>query len=392
MRTNRLYFNEELDALQQDHRLRSLLPVDSAQSSSITLQGQKVLLFCSNNYLGLADHPLLKKAAISAVETWGTGAGASRLISGNFRLYELLEEKLARLKSTASALVFNSGFTANLGTLGAIVKKGDLILADRLNHASLIDGCRFSEGTLRVYRHKDMEQLEKWLAMRKNNQNAFIVTDGVFSMDGDITPLPEIVMLSEKYDATIYLDDAHGTGVLGEHGGGTLDHFNLTSPRLIQMGTFSKALGGFGGFIAGPKTLIDFLINKARAFIYTTALPPSVVATGLAALDLIEKKPSLREKLWKNRDYFYEKVQALGFDTFESETPILPIRIGNSEEALAFSKQLLAHQIYVQAIRPPTVPEGTARLRVTIMATHTFEEIDTLLAHLEQCGKNLHII
>lgn len=386
------HLSKQIEQLQQEYRLRSLLQVDSEQSTSITLDGKKTLLFCSNNYLGLANNPVLKKAAISAIETWGVGAGASRLISGNLSLFRSLEKKLAQLKHTESALVFNSGYTTNLGALSAIIRKGDLVLADRLNHASLIEGCRLSEGTFRVYRHKDMDQLQKLLANRKRHQHAWIVTDGVFSMDGDIAPLPEIVKLAERYDAMIYLDDAHGTGVLGPHGGGTADHFQLTSPRLIHMGTFSKALGGFGGFIAGSTTLIDFLINKARAFIFTTGLPPSILATAIAAIALIEKKPQLRKQLWKNRTFLFERVQALGFDTFESETPILPIRIGSSEKAVAFSKQLLESQIYVPAIRPPTVPEGNARLRVTVMATHTKAEMNILLKHLEQSGKALHII
>jgi len=383
---------DELARLQKQHRLRTLRRVASPTSTTIELEGKKVLLFCSNNYLGLANHPLLKKAAISAVETWGVGSGASRLISGSLHLNQKLEEKLAQLKCTEAALVFNSGYTTNLGVLSAIIQKGDLILADRLNHASLIDGCRLSRGTFRVYRHKDMAQLEKLLKQRKTSQQTFIVTDGLFSMDGDIAPLPELVDLAERYDATIYLDDAHATGVLGEHGGGSLDHFQVASPRIIQMGTLSKALGGLGGFICGRRSLIDYLVNKARPFIYTTALPPSVLATGLAALDLIEKEPQIREQLWKNRAYFHKKLRALGFDTFESETPIIPIRVGESDKALAFSEYLLDHGLFVQAIRPPTVPEGTARLRVTLMATHSLEEMDTLLTQLEAGGKALGVL
>ncbi len=383
---------DELAWLKAEHHLRTLRRVSSPTSTTIELEGKKVLLFCSNNYLGLANHPLLKKAAISAVETWGVGSGASRLISGSLHLNQKLEEKLAQLKCTEAALVFNSGYTTNLGVLSAIIQKGDLILADRLNHASLIDGCRLSRGTFRVYRHKDMAQLEKLLKQRKTSQQTFIVTDGLFSMDGDIAPLPELVDLAERYDATIYLDDAHATGVLGEHGGGSLDHFQMTSPRIIQMGTLSKALGGFGGFFCGRRSLVDYLVNKARPFIYTTALPPSVLATGLAALDLIEKEPQIREQLWKNRAYFHKKLRALGFDTFESETPIIPIRVGESDKALAFSEYLLDHGLFVQAIRPPTVPEGTARLRVTLMATHRLEEMDTLLTQLEAGGKALGLL
>ncbi len=383
---------EELKRLKEAHLLRTLISIESAQSTTITLEGKKVLLFCSNNYLGLANHPQLKNAANEAVECWGGGTGASRLISGNHSLFKQVEEKLAALKSTDSALVFNSGYTANIGAIGSLVKKGDLILADRLNHASLIDACRLSGGTFRIYRHKDMTQLQKLLACRKSGQKALIVSDGVFSMDGDIAPLPSLIDLAERYDASIYLDDAHATGVLGAHGGGTADHFQTSSERLIQMGTLSKALGGFGGFIAGDKCLISTLINTSWPFIYTTALPPSILATALTALELIEKKPGLRERLWENLRYINNAVRKLGFNTLESETPILPIKIGSSKKAMAFSKALLESGIYVSAIRPPTVPEGSARLRITLMASHTKTQIDQLLEQLAVIGRRLGIV
>ncbi|MFQ5543187.1 MAG: 8-amino-7-oxononanoate synthase [Nitrospiria bacterium] len=385
-------FEKELASLKNRDLHRTLTAIESEQSASMVLGHEKILTFCSNNYLGLANHPALKKAAVSAIQTWGVGAGASRLISGNLQLYRQLEKRLAEFKSTESTLVFNSGYGANTGAIPAITKKGDLLLSDRLNHASLVAGCRLSEATFRIYRHKDMDQLQKLLADRKKNQNAFIVTDGIFSMDGDIAPLPEIIHLAELYDAAIYLDDAHATGVLGASGRGSPDYFQTSSVRLIQMGTFSKALGSFGGFIAGRKTLVDVLINKAKSFIYTTALPPSVLATSLAALDVIQQDKTLRERLWTNTHYFHQKVSTLGFQTFGSKTPIVPIRIGNNEKALIFSKQLFQNKIYIPAIRPPTIPKGTARLRVTLMASHTQEQIDTLLFHLEKIGKELRII
>lgn len=381
-----------LKGLKETHLLRSLRGIDSAQETRILFEGKQVLLFCSNNYLGLANHPKLKKAAIEAIEHWGVGTGASRLISGNLSLFKQVEKKLAALKSTESALVFNSGYTTNIGVIGNLVKKGDLILGDRLNHASLIDACRLSSATFRIYRHKDMMQLQRLLAARKSGQRILIVSDAVFSMDGDIAPLPDLIGLAERYDARIYLDDAHGTGVLGAYGGGTADHFQISSQRLIQMGTLSKALGGFGGFIAGDKMLIDTLINTSRPFIYTTALPPSVLATALAALEVIEKEAVLRDQLWKNRHYLSDQLQQLGFDTLESETPILPILIGDSKIAMAFSETLLENGIYVSAIRPPTVPEGGARLRITVMASHTFAQIDYLLEQLEKAGRNLGVI
>lgn len=385
-------FQEQIARLQKQNLFRSLSSIDSEPSTLIEQNGRKYLQFCSNNYLGLASHPVLKAAAASAVKNWGVGAGASRLISGNVDINRSLELRLSQFKKTEAALVFNSGYVANLGAISALMGKPDLILADRLNHASLVDGCRLSQGKFRIYRHKDTEQLRKLLSGRKKDQNILIVTDGVFSMDGDITPLPELLSLAEEYEAFIYLDDAHGTGVLGPHGSGTCEHFNLSSSRIIQMGTFSKALGGFGGFVTGSDLLIKYLINKARPFIYTTALPPSVLATALAALDLVEENHSLRDQLWNIRNHLSQKLTQLGFDLCGSETPIIPIRIGSSEKALLFSQKLLQEGVLIPAIRPPTVPAGTSRLRITLMATHTRDQIDFLLLLLEKIGKELRVL
>lgn len=385
-------FQDEPGLVEQKDLSRKLIPLDPESATAARKNGREVLLFCTNNYLGLANHPDLKAAAISAIQSGGVGAGASRLISGHSGLNDRLESAVARFKSAESALVFNSGYMTNIGAIGSIVQKEDLILADRLNHSSLIAGCRLSGGKFRVYPHKNMLQLKKLLSNRKSGQNVLIVTDGIFSMDGDIAPLPEILALAEDYDATIYLDDAHATGVLGARGGGTCDHFGLSSPRIIQMGTFSKAFGGFGGFIAGTRVLRHYLINKAPSFIYTTALPPSVLATALAALELIEVEGFLRERLWKNRAYFCDKVVKLGFNTLESETPIIPLLIGSSEKAVEFSNRLSEGGIYIPPIRPPTVPEGTSRLRVTLTAAHTESQIDFLLSRLEEIGKDLRVI
>ncbi len=374
----------DLSALDATGLLRQLSFVDSTADTTITIKGKQVLAFCSNNYLGLANHPTLKAAAIEAIETWGVGAGASRFISGNLRLYETLETALATFKSSEKGLVFNAGYATNIGVLNAIIQDGDLVLFDRLNHASLLDGVRLSKGKLRVYRHKDMEQLQSLLAKRVANQKALIVTDGIFSMDGDIAPLPEIVALAEAYDALIYLDDAHATGVLGEHGAGTVSHFQLKTDRIIQMGTFSKALGGLGGFVVGSDRLIQYLINKARSLIYTTALPPSVLATAIAAIKLIQDAPDLRAALWANTNRFRRGVLEQGFNLCNSETPIVPLLIGDAVETVAFSKRLFEAGIYVPAVRPPTVPKGQSRLRITLMATHTFAQIDQLLETLKR--------
>ncbi len=382
-----------LKQLQARDLFRSLLQIDATDTTRVSQNTQDLLLFCSNNYLGLAQHSALKSAATTAIQAWGVGTGASRLVSGNSSLYKRLEERLSLLKGTESALVFSTGYMANIGAIAALAQKGDLILSDRLNHASLIDGCRLSDATFRVYRHKDVEHLQKLLKNRKKSQNTLIVTDGIFSMDGDIAPLPEILHLAKTYDAMVFLDDAHATGVLGSHGGGTADHFKISAdPRLVQMGTLSKALGGLGGFIAGSTTLTQYLINKARPFIYTTSLPPSILASALAALELIEKDQTLIKQLWKNRAYLYKKINALGFNTLESETPIIPILVGSSKKALSFSKHLLEKKILVSAIRPPTVPKGSARLRITVTARHTRGHIDDLITQLENIGTLLGVI
>ncbi len=386
------HYKEMLSHLAENRLLRSLQQSQLEPGHLPHLKGKGLLLFSSNNYLGLSHHPLLKNAAIEAINAWGIGSGASRLVCGNNILYTRLEEKLARLKQTEAALVFSTGYLANTGTLAAITKKGDLILADRLNHASLIEGSRLSGATLRVYRHRDMTHLQTLLSKSKKGQRIFIVTDGIFSMDGDIAPLPDIIQLAERFDAMVYLDDAHATGVIGENGGGTASHYNLSSPRLIQMGTLSKALGGLGGFIAGSHDLIQYLINNARPLIYTTALPPATLAAAISALDLIHQDTALIERLWENRDYFYQKITALGFNTLESETPIVPIVLGDSQKALIFSERLLKEGLHVPAIRPPTVPQKTARLRVTLSATHTKAHIDTLTDHLKKIGQTLGVI
>ncbi|MEK7702450.1 MAG: 8-amino-7-oxononanoate synthase [Nitrospirota bacterium] len=387
-----LQFEDEIKSLQEMGLLRELTAIDSACDPTLTIHGKTFLAFCSNNYLGLANHPVLKEAAIAAIQKFGVGTGASRLVSGNLSLYETLEAEIAKFKSSEKALVFNSGYTANIGILPALIGEKDLILFDRLNHASLFDGVKMSGGQLRVYRHKDMDQLKQLLTKRPTGQKAIIVTDGIFSMDGDIAPLPEIVSLAEQYDAMIYLDDAHGTGVLGEHGKGTRAYFHLQTDRIIEMGTMSKALGGFGGFVAGSERFISYLTNKAKSFIYTTALPPSVLASALAALRLIQEEPGLREHLLENTNQLKKSVMAMGYDICGSETPIIPLLIGEADVAVAFSKRLMEEGIYVPAIRPPTVAKGKSRLRITLMATHTKEQIMHLTSKLQEIGLELGVI
>jgi 8-amino-7-oxononanoate synthase len=388
-----LELNTLLNKWKTQELLRVLRETELAQAPVISIGGRSCLLFSSNNYLGIANHPSLKKAANEATERFGTGAGASRLISGNHPLFSLLEGRLARFKRTEASLVFNSGYTTNLSVLPALVGKEDVVLADRCSHASLIDGCRLSGARLRIIRHNDLDQLEKLLKKRPKRGKLFIITEGVFSMEGDIAPLDRINTFAENYDAFIYLDDAHATGVLGPGGRGTIEHFGLNPrSRIIQMGTFSKALGSFGGYIAGSETLVRYLVQRARGFIYSTALPPSVVAANIAALDLVDQEPGLGKRLWSHRDHLHEGFSVLGLNTMQSQTPILPILIGDVTKAVRFSDRLLEEGIYIPAIRPPTIPKGTSRLRISLMATHTVDHIKFLLSKIESVAKELGIL
>ncbi|MCK9419427.1 MAG: 8-amino-7-oxononanoate synthase [Nitrospirae bacterium] len=372
-------FEHELSQLDEQHLLRRLRIVDSYSGSRITIHNREMLLLCSNDYLGLANHPSLRQAAVQAMERYGFGAGASRLISGTSRLHQALEDRIARFKGAEAALVFNSGYAANTGIIPAIAGTGDMILSDSLNHASIIDGCRLSKAEVRVYRHKDAGQVETFLKKGRNAGRKLIVTDGVFSMDGDIAPLQDLLTLAEKYDAILMVDDAHGAGVLGETGRGTVEHLGLSGRVHIQMGTLGKAFGSFGAYAAGSKDLINMLINQARSFIYSTALPPSVCAASLAAIDIVEQEPELRDKLWKNRSRFVNGLKSIGISTGNSETPIIPIIIGDPVRALTAAEKLFEYGIYVPAIRPPTVPANAARIRTTVTAAHTGEDIDSAL-------------
>jgi 8-amino-7-oxononanoate synthase len=344
------------------------------------INDQRVILMCSNDYLGLANHPALRKAACAAMEQCGFGSGASRLVSGTGVLHCRLEERLAEFKGTEAALLFNSGYAANTGIIPAVATTDDVVLSDSLNHASIIDGCRLSKAQVSVYRHRDVNHVEDILKKTVHARRRLIVTDGVFSMDGDIAPLPELVSLAERYDAMLMVDDAHAAGVLGAGGKGTAEHFGLTGRVAIQMGTLGKAFGSFGAYVAGDQHLIEFLLNSARSFIFSTALPPAICAASLAALDIVEQEPERRNKLWLNRDRFVQGLKALGIDPGESETPIIPVMIGSSEKATQASLLLLESRVFASAIRPPTVAEGTARIRTTVTAVHSFADIDSALA------------
>ena len=377
------WLKSELDQLNQAGLLRSLRSVMTAPTGRILLDGREVILLGSNNYLGLSVHPVVIEAAGAALQKYGTGASASRLMSGNCHLYTELETKIAKAKGTEAALVFSSGYLANIGAIPALVGDGDLILSDALNHASIIDGCRLSPATKQIYRHCDVEHIESLLAQSMNFRRRLIVTDGVFSMDGDIAPLPEICALAEKYDAMVMVDDAHGFGVLGETGGGTIEYFGLENRGVIQMGTLSKAIGGLGGYVAGSANLIDFLINRARGFIFTTGLPPATLAGASAAIDVLRSNPELRQRLSSNVSLLKNALLEKGFQLLPSQTQILPLILGSVEVAARFAEVLLSHGVYAPAIRPPTVPEGTSRLRISVIASHTTEDLEAAIAGLE---------
>lgn len=359
------------------------------QSPLVLWEGRELLLLSSNSYLGLHTHPDLIEAACQALHRYGTGAGASRLISGNLELHEQLEEEIARFKGCEAALLFPTGYMANLGAITSLVDPQDLLASDELNHASLIDACRLSGATRKVYLHKDLEGLERILAEGTAHRRRLVVTDGVFSMDGDLAPLVEICALAERYGAMVLVDDAHGFGVLGEKGRGTIEHWGLEERRVaVQVGTLSKALANLGGYVAGSRVLIDYLRNRARTFIYSTALPPSVLAASLAALRLIggEEGRCRRQALWANARYLREGLARLGYPHPEGETHILPLLIGEAEATLQLAEGLLQEGIYAPAIRPPTVPPGKSRLRLSLMSTHTRAQLDWALEALERVG------
>lgn len=383
------FLKKELHNLKRINLHRQLRLIQNQQGPRVIIEGKNVILLCSNNYLGLAIHPALKKAAQKAIKEYGCGSGASRLISGTMTLHRDLEKKIAQFKGTDYALTFNSGYHANIGVISAFFKEKDIIFSDELNHASIIDGCRLSGAKTVFYRHKDVNSLEMHLKKNVNFRRKLIVTDGLFSMDGDIAPLPDIAFLSKKYSAITMVDDAHATGVFGKNGNGTVGHFELSNEIDIQVGTLGKAVGSFGAYIAGNKDLMEFLINRSRAFIYTTALPPAVLAASIAALDLIQSKPSLRTKLWRNVDFFKKGLRKRGFLDTKSESQIIPILIGDSKKTIIAGEYLFDRGIFVVGIRPPAVARKKERLRITIMASHTKKDLNFALDILQKMKNEL---
>jgi len=387
-----LFLKEALDALETKGLRRTLRAVDGPQGTKIKIDGREVLNFCSNNYLGLADDERVRQAAIQCIKKEGLGSGASRLVCGNMKAHHELENALARFKGKEASLVFNTGYMANVGIISSLFGRDDMILCDKLNHASIIDGILLSGAQYKRYPHCDMKALEDSLKKSFSCKKRLIVTDSVFSMDGDIAPLDKIVGLAQKYEAMVMIDEAHALGVLGKNGRGAAEHFNLEDKIDIQMGTLSKAVGAFGAYCCGSTELISFLINHARSFIYTTGLPPAVCAASLKAIEIIEQQPQRRQQLWEKTNFFKESLKNMGFDTMNSQTPIIPILVKDSHLAVKFSRQLLEQGIFVSAIRPPTVPMNTARLRVTVMATHARENLDRALEQFRKIGRELCLI
>ena len=380
---------EELDKL---GLRRQLAYIEGSQGPVTVVDGQEVILLSSNNYLGLANHPSLKQAAKKALDQFGSGSGASRLISGSMTLHRQLEKKVADLKGTEAALLFPSGYQANLGILSSLVGRDDTIFSDALNHASIIDGCRLSHAAVKVYRHNDMGHLRELLSTTSKNGKWLIVTDAVFSMDGDLAPLEKIVSLAKKYQASIMVDEAHSTGVFGPNGSGLVSELRLQEEIEVQMGTFSKALGSFGAYLAGSQNLVEWILNRARSFIYTTAPPPQIAATSIAALDILRKEPERKILLWENAAFLAQGLMDLGYTLGASNSPIIPIIIGDPVRTVQLSISLFKKGVFAYAVRPPTVPENTSRLRLVAISSHTKSQLEYTLKAFQNAGRELGIL
>lgn len=382
----------QIDALKEQNLYKPLVVMDTPSGARITVNGKpNIINLSSNNYLGLANHPKLKEAAIKAVQEWGAGAGAVRPIIGTMRLHMELEQRLARFKHVEATLVFQSGFTANAGVIPTITDGDDAVITDELNHASIIDGVRLSKAQRKIYKHNDMNALEEALKETAGAKKRLIITDGVFSMDGDVAPLKEIVELAGRCNAAVMVDDAHGSGVMGG-GRGTAYHFGVHDKIDIQLGTLSKAVGVMGGYIAGSGPLIDWLIQRARPFLFSTAQPPAAVAAILAAIELMDSDASFTDRLWENTRYWKAGLQKLGFDTGISETPITPVMVGDEGRAQQLQRQLFEEGVLALAIVFPTVARGKARIRSMPSAMHSKQDLDDALTAFEKAGKKLGVI
>lgn len=393
MRTNPLQFlSDELDSLRQQGLYRPLRILESEQAAHATFDQRSVVNLSSNNYLGLTTHPKLREAALDAVRQYGAGSGSVRTIAGTMEMHMELERRLAAFKKVEAVVVFQSGFTANAGTVSAILSKDDVVISDELNHASIIDGCRLSRATIKVFPHKDADAARKVMKDLPAAQRKLLITDGVFSMDGDLGPLPDLCTVAEEFGAIMMVDDAHASGVFGRQGRGTVDHFDCHGRVDIQVGTLSKAIGALGGYVAGTQDFIEFLYHRARPFLFSTSHPPAVTAACLAALDVLESEPQWMEQLWDNTRFFKAGLQGLGFDTGRSESPITPVIVGEASMAAQMSDKLFQAGVFAQSIGFPTVPRGQARLRTIVTATHTREDLQYALDMFGRVGKELGVV
>lgn len=386
------FLDEQIEELKEQGLYNVIRTIESPQGAWITVDGKRVLNFCANNYLGLCNHPQLKEAAQKALEKYGVGPGAVRSIAGTMGLHLELEKRLAEFKGVEAAINFQSGFCANLATIPALVGREDVIFSDELNHASIIDGCRLSRAKIVRFAHRDAKSLREVVETERDYRRGLILTDGVFSMDGDIAPLPGLVEVAEEHNLLLMVDDAHGEGVLGRGGRGVADHFGLHGRVDIEMGTLSKAFGVVGGYIAGRKKIVEWLQQRGRSFIFSSAVTPADAAACIAAIDLLESSTELVDKLWDNTRYFKEGMKGLGFDTGKSETPITPVMLGEAPLAQEFSRRLFEEGIFAMAIGYPTVSRGLARIRVMNSASHSREDLDKGLSIFEKVGKELGVI
>ena len=386
------YLGQELDSLKQQNLYRNLRILDEEQKAHTTFDGRSVVNLSSNNYLGLTTHPKLRQRAMEALERFGVGSGSVRTIAGTMEIHMELERRLAEFKKVEAVVVFQSGFTANAGTVSAILTKDDVVISDELNHASIIDGCRLSRATIKVFPHKDADAARRIARDLPDPQRKLLITDGVFSMDGDLGPLPDLCTVAEETGCIMMVDDAHASGVFGTNGRGTIDHFNAHGRVDVQVGTLSKAVGVLGGYVAGNRNLIEFLYHRARPFLFSTSHPPAVAAACIAAIDVLIEEPEIIERLWENTRFFKEGLVRLGFDTGLSESPITPVVAGEGARAMKLSDRLFQHGVFAQGIAYPTVPKDKARVRTIVTATHTKEDLQFALDAFAKVGRELEMI
>lgn len=386
------YLDSELNELRERGLFRWPRMLEGAQEPLARYDSHEVINLASNNYLGLANHARLKAAARRAIDELGVGSGAVRTIAGNMAIHRELEDELARFKHTEATLLYQSGFTANAGTVAALLGKEDVIVSDELNHASIIDGARLSGAEKKIYPHKDIAAARALLRESQGARRLLLITDGVFSMDGDIAPLPDLVAVAEEFGAIMMVDDAHASGVLGQYGRGTVDHFNLHGRVHVQVGTLSKAFAGQGGYVAGSRSLVDYLIHRARPLLFSTSHPPSVAASALAAVRLVQEEPELIERLWDNTRFFKKGLTQLGWDTGASETPITPVMVGDERLTMDLSDRLFTAGVFALGIAFPTVPRGKARIRTIVTAGHTRTHLQRALDAFERIGREMKLI